>query len=290
MCRLNACYNSEDFIRYLTNNFELFCNTLTPIIRVITITNREIMRSLVMRNCILIFLVVLLSCFLIAADIAHLKIIPVEAAALYSKLMQKVQPMVRQIINEQALKLRQGSIDEHAVSGNLTAIFSTRGIAGMDISEAAFLVVMQATKDMDKDINNMMEKMKAFTSAKQKLRDLTTKVSQDVAKNVHKKDNEVCAPPSCGGYRAAMMEVDPILKGVSTQRMPLIYRDPTNIGQLRILAKDLKGRLDGLNEMSEMTSLRLQMTMDRRSKFISTLNAMMKKISSTQGTLIQNIK
>jgi hypothetical protein len=49
-------------------------------------------------------------------------------------------------------------------------------------------------------------------------------------------------------------------------------------------------QLDGMNEMSEMTSLRLQMTMDRRSKFISTLSQMMKKISTTQDTLVQNMK
>ena len=39
-----------------------------------------------------------------------------------------------------------------------------------------------------------------------------------------------------------------------------------------------------------MTSLRLQMTMDRRSKFISTLSQMMKKTSTTQDILVQNIK
>jgi hypothetical protein len=36
-----------------------------------------------------------------------------------------------------------------------------------------------------------------------------------------------------------------------------------------------------MNELSEMTSLRLQMMMDRRSKFISTLSNIMKKISTT---------
>jgi hypothetical protein len=40
----------------------------------------------------------------------------------------------------------------------------------------------------------------------------------------------------------------------------------------------------------DMFSLRLQMTMDRRSKFISTMSQMMKKISTTQDLLIQNIK
>jgi hypothetical protein len=39
-----------------------------------------------------------------------------------------------------------------------------------------------------------------------------------------------------------------------------------------------------------MTSMRLQMTMDRRSKFISTLSNIMKKISTTQDTLVQNLK
>ena len=56
------------------------------------------------------------------------------------------------------------------------------------------------------------------------------------------------------------------------------------------LTEDMKGKLKGMNEMSEMTTLRLQMTMDRRSKFISTLSNIMKKISTTQDTLVQNIK
>jgi hypothetical protein len=50
------------------------------------------------------------------------------------------------------------------------------------------------------------------------------------------------------------------------------------------------GLLGGLDEVSEMTSLRLQMAMDRRSKFISTLSQMIKKISTTQDILVQNIK
>ncbi len=47
---------------------------------------------------------------------------------------------------------------------------------------------------------------------------------------------------------------------------------------------------ESMGELSEMTSSRLQMTMDRRSKFISTLSQMMKKISTTQDMLIQNLK
>lgn len=53
---------------------------------------------------------------------------------------------------------------------------------------------------------------------------------------------------------------------------------------------DITNKLDGLNEMSEMVSLRLQMMMDRRSKFIGTLSNIMKKIGTTMETTTQNMK
>ncbi len=58
--------------------------------------------------------------------------------------------------------------------------------------------------------------------------------------------------------------------------------------------RNVFGGQDGLlltmDSMSEMDSLRLLMTVDRRSKYISTLSQIMKEISSTQDTLVQNIK
>jgi hypothetical protein len=48
--------------------------------------------------------------------------------------------------------------------------------------------------------------------------------------------------------------------------------------------------LPTLDSMSEMDALQLQLAMDRRSQFISTLSNMMKKISTTQDTLTQNLK
>jgi hypothetical protein len=59
---------------------------------------------------------------------------------------------------------------------------------------------------------------------------------------------------------------------------------------IRAVMTEAKRSLDGMNGISEMTSLRLQMTMDRRSKFIQTLSNIMKKIGATQETLVQNIK
>jgi hypothetical protein len=45
-----------------------------------------------------------------------------------------------------------------------------------------------------------------------------------------------------------------------------------------------------MSEMGEMESLRLQMGMDRLSKMMSTLSNILKKISDTANSIIQNLK
>ncbi|MBK8143120.1 MAG: hypothetical protein IPK57_20535 [Chitinophagaceae bacterium] len=52
----------------------------------------------------------------------------------------------------------------------------------------------------------------------------------------------------------------------------------------------LKGDLDSMSEMGEMESLRRQMLMDRKSKMMSTLSNLLKKIHDTQQSIIQNLK
>ena len=52
----------------------------------------------------------------------------------------------------------------------------------------------------------------------------------------------------------------------------------------------VKGRLDSLNEMGETESLRLQMTMDNRSKFMQTLSNANQKIIQTSDSITTNIK
>ena len=52
----------------------------------------------------------------------------------------------------------------------------------------------------------------------------------------------------------------------------------------------MKSDLDSMSEMGEMESLRLQMAMDRMSKMMSTLSNLLKKISDTQSSIVQNIK
>ena len=51
-----------------------------------------------------------------------------------------------------------------------------------------------------------------------------------------------------------------------------------------------KQQLDAASEMSEATSVRLQMAMDRESKFMETLSNLEKEISNSSDTILQNLK
>lgn len=53
---------------------------------------------------------------------------------------------------------------------------------------------------------------------------------------------------------------------------------------------ELKNKLVAMSEISETSALRLQMMMDRRAKFLETLSNLMKKMSSTSDSIIQNLK
>jgi hypothetical protein len=59
---------------------------------------------------------------------------------------------------------------------------------------------------------------------------------------------------------------------------------------LRAVQANLQNVLDSENENSEMVSLREVLGMDRRSKFVEALSNVMKKIDSTQETIVQNLK
>ncbi len=183
---------------------------------------------------------------------------------------------------------------DRIVAGTTSYLSSGSG----DIESLILVVMMQATKDADEDIRMIMEEVKSVIAAKRKLRQLVCKVRRDIS------DNR-------GGERAKR-QLKFYSNGMTSElayhRVPLAVPDCASPGgvkfvstdlhkgtiddvaQLESILEDLQAKLDGMNEMSEMTSLRLQIMMDRRSKFLSTLSNIMKKISETQDTLVQNLK
>jgi hypothetical protein len=63
-----------------------------------------------------------------------------------------------------------------------------------------------------------------------------------------------------------------------------------SLAQLRAIQAFLQGELDSMSGLSEMTSMRLQMALDRRSRMMTTLSNVLKKMSDTQDSIEQNMK
>ena len=175
----------------------------------------------------------------------------------------------------------------------------SRLVAGEGTSGTMVIpILLQSVSDAQQDLVDALDEMQALLRAKASLRQITGHVTGDITVNlarIHGTQKKI----------SNRLDIDldfytrpRKLPDVSTGRYVEIEErlfagkpeDLVEVEQLRSMADELRGRLDGMNEMSEMTALRLQMTMDRRSKFISTLSNIMKKVSETQDAIVQNLK
>ena len=189
----------------------------------------------------------------------------------------------------------------------LDRIFAAAGFANLDVSEAAFLVMTKAIEDMDDDIRLILAEIRAMTRAKQRLRELIRDLNQWISEEMSKFANSENidldkvtgeSPNGALSVKGTAVEYKEPRPDIENSELVAEYTavydlrdaDGVTIQGLRSLLDDFFVKQKAVYEMSEMTSLRLQMTMDRRSRFISTLSQMMKKISTTQDILVQNIK
>ena len=125
-----------------------------------------------------------------------------------------------------------------------------------DVETLAFLVHIQASKSAREDLKAIMDSVKEINKSKEAFRDDSNKAK---AEDIDFESAFQLLAVLCG--KAIESETDAV-----------------------------QDKLDSLSEMGEMESLRLQMAMDRRSKLMSTLSNLLKKISDTQSQIVQNLK
>lgn len=185
------------------------------------------------------------------------------------------------------------------VSAELGLQYSVLGSLGdSDIMALAFIVMMEATKSAQEDLKAVMAEVKAINAAKAALRDIISKVSHDIAENDCQpsgKSSLKFSPRGIGnerGYhRMLIPHPDPAsIDGVRLAPIDMHTGPIKNVRALYAIKDELKNKLDSMSEMGEMESLRLQMAMDRLSKFMSTLSNILKKIGNTQSSIVANLK
>ncbi len=171
--------------------------------------------------------------------------------------------------------------------------------AGSGIQSLVFTVLAQAVRDADKDLELIMAYVKAMTAAKQALRSIVSQVGRDVAANAGQTDG--FPPLDVSGGMGSTAAYNPFQMPVADPQSSggLVYVSVNLVGgtapvaticQLKAILQTLQDDLDSMNEMSEMTSIRLQMAVDRRSKLIVTLSNIMKSFSEAEEAVVQNMK
>lgn len=167
-----------------------------------------------------------------------------------------------------------------------------------DIMALVFITLMEASKSAREDLKAIMAEVKAINATKQRLRELMCKVNRDAASAAiaEAEGNGIAFSPDGLGaerayHRVEMPIPDPeAAEGYQLAVVSLVERKVTSKAQINAALDSIKNKLDSMSEMGEMESLRLQMAMDRYSKLMSTLSNLLKKISDTDQSIIDNLK
>ncbi|HEX7553791.1 MAG TPA: hypothetical protein VF378_09560, partial [Geothrix sp.] len=240
--------------------------------------------------------------------------LPPAAIRRLDALMPRLQPTVRTWIQDQAQRqrglpapdleaIRQAArdrfkpINDPATATRLRATIAVRPgppaplnpsappvvLGSADIEALVFVVLMQASKSAQEDLKAIMDGVKAINKQKEGLRQLTNEVKQKRA-SAHTSDMP-CASPDCRALEGRLRTLGAQLPPKARLTLPPI----ATMGDLAGVEAKLKDSLDSLSEMGETDSMRLQMAMDRRSKFVEALSNIMEKISDMSETIIANL-
>ena len=231
--------------------------------------------------------------------------LPAETTQRFNSLHASLRPSVNSWVEQQARVEAQRAVpDLAALRSQIRSRFAsslaspkaatgqTPGMtslpAGADIEAVAFIVLMQATKDMDQDLQQIMAEVKAQNAAKQKMRDLLNQLGHDTATAANM-TKQPCRTAVCSSLPG---ELNQIAAATAQTRHPIRLAVPSNptYGQAQQAADQLKSELDSMSEMSEQQQLQLQMIMDRRAKFEETLSNLLKAEQDTAGSIVGNLK
>ena len=109
---------------------------------------------------------------------------------LYQRIFNRITPSDKNkvLLAVKSYEQRISSVDRnndyYSLAERSIQNFLPAGLSNMDVSEAAFLVMMMATKDMDDDIRMIMEEIKKMTAAKQKMRELIKEMNKWISENM----------------------------------------------------------------------------------------------------------
>lgn len=221
------------------------------------------------------------------------RIPPSEADKLFYQMMKQINPKHVAWVKSTANNFNEKKLPDTEAKTLATQYAVLGNMNNADIEALAFLVLMQASKSAQEDLKSIMAGVKDINKKKEALRH---------AQETMQKNGVNTSPVQLDSFKLLLATtktkkinttstVRPVkLDSASTIKTSTLWKSKITRPELDRMVDEAKSDLDSMAEMGEMESLRLQMAMDRMSKMMSTLSNLLKKISDTSSSIIQNLK
>ena len=215
--------------------------------------------------------------------------IPARTATAQQKLNLAAVKFLQAATKEKAPADLHALAQQMAVSPFSGQIPST---ASADIEALCFIVLMQATKDMEEDLKQMMDSVQAINKEKENLRNQQAKL-KEMAGKAKKDARSNFRPIQTKPAQLKLMPTKHDLAKIPVLRAPSSLPknvDSMSLGEIQAQIDAFEKEKDSLGDLSEELQTKLQMYTDRRKQAMETLSNMMKKFSDTSSSIIKNLK
>lgn len=248
----------------------------------------------------------LFSCFSLRAQFC----VPEEGQAFYSRAVNEINPRHINWVKAVLTDLKSGKTTDDGIEAEGKRYGNLGNLADGDIMALCFIVMMEASKSAQEDLKAVMAGVKEMNKQKAALREALGMINKRAAEQKSKKRTDYMNRKEYDSLKKILSAATVIQtahlnlpKLDSVKRLPgAVIIDnaavknidtrifPVTAAEVQKLQDDYRDKLDSMNELGEMQSLRLQMVMDRMSKFMSMLSNLFKKFSTTQDQIVQNLK
>ncbi len=211
-----------------------------------------------------------------------------QATVFSQQAMAQINPKHAAWVKSTAKKVNDKKMTEPEIIAEASKYAST--FANANIDALVLLVMMESSKEVYKDIKNMMEQMEENRKRKESIRDALQLLAKREAENKEMPRYEfdslaklkTKAAAKAGSIQANQQRLNTNNTNVSIEKV-----SKTQIIQLK---KELTDKRDSLSEMGKEDQLQLQKMMERKNQLESLISNTMKKISDSQSSIIQNLK
>lgn len=216
-----------------------------------------------------------------------------EVVAFEASVLRGAQPTVRTwILNQGNAAYRSQSdlaLIDRSLRPSIVSRFAGQSIGEADVEALILLVLTQALRDQEADLQSLLEGLRRNLEEKEKLRELLDRLQALVDGTILGKDPEPCTAPLCMNLRLTLAALA-AWQAKAGIAQPVVPRDARTLGELRGAVVYLRDKLDSIGGAVEAQQLRLQQLIERRTRANQETSRLLKKVAAVQTSVIQNLK